>query len=76
MQSINHPIVNDDKYGDFKANKTFSLQFKYKYQFLHSYKIKFNNIDGILSYLNGKQFIAPLKEKQDEIIYQLFNKHI
>ena len=36
MNSINHPLVNDEKYGDYKTNKEFSEYFNYKYQFLHS----------------------------------------
>ena len=72
MASISHPILNDDKYGDFKANKEFSSKFKYKYQFLHSYKLTFKNIDGVLSYLSNKEFIAPIKKEEEKIIQSIF----
>ena len=72
MSYINHPIVNDDKYGEFKANKEFYTSFKYKYQLLHSYKITFSNINGELSYLSNKEFIAPLKKEELRIINSLF----
>ena len=72
MASINHPVVNDDKYGDFKLNKDFYNTYKYKYQMLHSYKISFNNINGKLSYLSNKTFIAPLKKEEKRIISSIF----
>lgn len=74
MSSINYPLVNDDKYGDFKKNKEFEQLYNYKYQFLHSYIIKFNKIEGKLSYLTNKEFKAPLKEKQKEILKKLFKE--
>lgn len=76
MSSINHPVINDDKYGDFKSNKEFYATFKYKYQFLHSYKITFSNIDGTLSYLNNKEFIAPIKKEEENILNTLFPKFV
>lgn len=72
MAYINHHLVNDDKYGNFTANKEFSSKYKYKYQFLHSYKISFSNIKGALSYLSNMTFKAPLKTKQIDIIKDLF----
>lgn len=74
MSSINHPLINDEKYGDYKINKVFSEKFNYKYQFLHSHIIKFKNIKGKLSYLSNKTFVAPLKNKQKEIIKELFKE--
>ena len=76
MKHINHSIINDDKYGDFKANKHFSSKFNYKYQFLHAYSITFSNIKGALSYLSNKTFIAPLKDKQKSILNDLFDHNL
>ena len=72
MASINHPVINDDKYGDFKVNKNFITKHKYKYQLLHSHKISFKEISGVLSYLSNKEFIAPLKQNEIEIIKSIF----
>jgi len=72
MASINHPIINDEKYGNFSENKEFYNKFKYKYQFLHSYKMTFSNLEGKLSYLSNKEFIAPLKKEELRIINTLF----
>lgn len=72
MASINHPLINDEKYGDYKENKEFSNEFNYKYQFLHSYIIKFKNMPEKLKYLENKEFKANLKPKQKEILNKLF----
>ena len=74
MSSINHPLINDEKYGDYKINKEFSNTYKYKYHFLHSYIIKFNNMPKKLKYLENKTFIAPLKKEQNIILTSLFKE--
>ena len=74
MSSINHPLINDEKYGDYKENKIFTDKYKYKYQFLHSYIIKFKEMPGKLSYLNNKEFVGRLKSKQKEILKDLFKE--
>lgn len=74
MSSINHPLINDEKYGDFRLNKQFNDTFNYKYQFLHSYQIVFKTMPEKLKYLEGKKFIAPLKNKQKEILLKLFGE--
>lgn len=50
---LGHPIIGDGKYGKNEDNK----KFKAKYQRLHCYKLIFH-LDGILSYLNDKEFIS------------------
>ena len=54
------PIVGDGKYGKNSLNK----KFKYKYQALCSYKIKFdfNTESDNISYLNGKTFTLPTEK--------------
>lgn len=52
MSYMKHPIVNDIKYGSKMLNKNI------KSLALISYKIVFKNIDGIINYLNNKQFIS------------------
>ncbi|MBQ9265995.1 MAG: RluA family pseudouridine synthase [Bacilli bacterium] len=68
---INHPIIGDQKYGDFKRNKEFDNKFDYHYQFLHAYKIAFYKLDGELAYLNGKVFIARINNKEINILNEL-----
>ena len=70
---INHPLVGDGKYGNYSDNKFFHENFKYDYQFLHAYRIKFKNIDGHLSYLSNKEFKIPLTKRQLELLNKLRN---
>jgi len=74
LNSINHPLVNDEKYGDYKLNKSFSEKYAYKYQFLHSHIMKFKNLPEKLKYLENKTFIAPLKKEQKSILLKLFKE--
>jgi len=76
MASINHPIINDEKYGDYKANKEFFNAYKYKYHFLHSHIIRFKDMPEKLKYLENKEFIAPLKKEQKQILSKLFKEEI
>lgn len=57
------PIIGDRKYGDKNINKYFEEKYKLKYQFLHSYKVIFNQSNGILNYLHQKEFTADLNSK-------------
>ena len=69
--SIGHPLLGDSKYGDFIENKEFKRVFKYENQFLHAHRVRFNKLEGILSYLSNKEFVAPLGNKEKEIIDRL-----
>ena len=76
LSHINHPSVGDAKYGDFSKNKKFNEEYKWKFQFLHAYKLKFSGIRGNLSYLNNKTIIDNLPEDKAKIIKKIFNKTI
>ena len=76
MASINHPLINDEKYGDYKENKKFYDKYEYKYHFLHSHIIKFNKMPEKLKYLENKTFIAPLKKEQKNILSKIFKEEI
>ena len=66
--AIGHPIVGDSKYGDFKINENFEKLYGLKNQFLHASYFKFDKIDGVLSYLSGKEFNSSLPEKEQKIL--------
>lgn len=72
MQSINHPIIGDRKYGDKTVNKYFYDKFKLENQFLHSSRIVFNFNEGHLKYLNGKEFICELNNNFLKISDKIF----
>ena len=55
LASIGHPVVGDKKYGK-KDNE--------QYQILHAYKIILNGFEDDLSYLNGKEIVSHINERQ------------
>lgn len=60
LSYLGHPIIGDGKYGKNEINK----KFKEKTQKLHCFFIEFNNLNGILKYLNKKSFSAlPVWQK-------------
>lgn len=76
LSSKNLPIIGDEKYGKNDINKFFKEKFDLKGQFLHARSIRFKNIQGSLSYLNDKEFLAPLDENYKKIIDEIFNWYI
>lgn len=69
--AIGHPIVGDGKYGDYEVNERFEKRYGLKSQFLHAGYFRFKDITGYLSYLSGKEFIAPLPKKEADILQSL-----
>lgn len=66
---IGHPIVGDNKYGDFKVNKEFLELYSLKSQFLHATYFAFlDNLDGYLSYLKGRSFTSKLTDNEKNIL--------
>ena len=56
---IGHPILGDEKYGNFDFNK----EYKMKYQCLCAYKLVFHfEKECLLSYLDGKTFEADKRK--------------
>ena len=71
LASLNHPVIGDSKYGDFKINKMFKDLYGFENQFLHAYKLKFKNIDSKLSYLSNKEFVSPLPSELDKLLKKI-----
>ncbi|MCQ2792445.1 MAG: RluA family pseudouridine synthase [Bacilli bacterium] len=71
LASINHPVVGDAKYGNFKLNHEFKNKYHYETQFLHAYKLAFHQISGRLAYLSNKTFTSELNKKELTILKQL-----
>ncbi|MCH3966863.1 MAG: RluA family pseudouridine synthase [Bacilli bacterium] len=70
--AIGHPIVGDEKYGDFALNKEFEKGFSLKSQFLHAAYFAFKKgIPGVLAPLSGMEFTSPLPEKLQGILTEL-----
>lgn len=60
MQYINHPIVGDNKYGDFEINKIFEQLHGFKNQFLHANDITFGFVEKPLERLKNQTFEAEM----------------
>lgn len=71
MQYINHPIIGDARYGDFKENELFEQYYHFKNQFLHAEKVTFNINEGPLKYLNNQTFIADYPEEYQKLLKAL-----
>lgn len=71
LASIEHPVIGDQKYGNFALNKEFKKQYKYDSQFLHAYKLRFGKLSGKLAYLSNKEFVAELANKEKAILDSL-----
>ena len=70
---INHPIIGDEKYGDFAANRLFKQKYGFNKQFLHAYKIGFGDLPAPLTKLSKKEFVAEPNEEIANILTKLDN---
>ena len=68
MSYIRHHVVGDYKYGDFKINNKYKNEYGLTTQFLHSYSLTFNCLDGKYKYLDGKHFVCDLPEALKNIL--------
>lgn len=74
LAGIGHPIAGDSKYAAGSGKSAAELNafmkdnFSLSTQLLHAARIELNNMEGILSYLNGQVFEAPLPPKFDTIL--------
>ncbi len=74
LASIGHPVIGDFKYGDQKTNHFFRKKYGLTYQLLHSHRMVFPKImDGELSYLSGKEFVAEVPELFARVQKDLFS---
>lgn len=61
LASIGHPIAGDPKYGDPRINDEVKRKFGIRSQMLHAWRLVMpKTIASPLSYLSGKEFIAPI----------------
>ena len=74
LSYINHPIIGDEKYGDFQANRIFKQEYGFNKQFLHAYKIGFGDLPMPLTNLSRKEFVAEPNEEIANILTKLDNK--
>lgn len=70
--SIGHPLAGDVKYGDKTVNEYFRKNYGLKHQFLHAYKVMFEEVHEDISYLKGKSFHSSLKQAEGQLAVSLF----
>ena len=70
---INHPLVGDEKYGNFEANRIFKNTYGFNKQFLHAYKIGFGDLPLPLTNLSRREFVAEPNEEIANILTKLDN---
>ena len=70
LSFLGYPVIGDGKYG-LKSENTTYRRMGLNSQFLHSYEIKFPEIDGEFAYLSGKSFKADLPERLKKVAGKL-----
>lgn len=68
LASIGHPIIGDGKYGNAQINKQYRRSDEISCQLLHAYRLEFPRIEGALSQLSGRVFIAPLPPVYEKLM--------
>lgn len=72
MASAGHPVLGDTKYGDPAVNAGVASAYNLKAQLLHAYRLTINDAAGLLAYLKGKEFKAPLPKTASNICQKMF----
>ena len=70
LSFLGYPVIGDGKYG-LKSENTTYRRMGLNSQFLHSYEIKFPEIDDEFAYLSGKSFKADLPERLKKVAGKL-----
>lgn len=65
-------IIGDIKYGSPAGNAFAKKNFGLTTQFLHAYKLEFENCPPPFGYLNGRSFEAPLSEDLEAVKEKMF----
>ena len=72
--SIGHPLVGDEKYGDFASCRKVKALTGMDYQFLHAYSMSFGSLSGTLQNLSGKTIYAKMPANLAKAIEILVGK--
>ncbi len=68
LSSIGFPVLGDPKYGNAAINMDYRVSKGITRQLLHAYRLEFPVVNGQLSYLSGRTFIAPMPEIFQEVL--------
>ena len=70
LSFLGYPVIGDGKYG-LKSENTLYRRMGLNSQFLHSYEIKFPEVEGYFAYLSGMTYKADLPEKLRKVALKL-----
>jgi len=76
LSAAGFPVIGDPKYGNPAANARVARQFGLTTQFLHAYKLVFQDADNNLEYLKGLIVTAPLTGSLEYISSSIFGVDI
>ena len=68
---IGHPLLGDDKYGDFALNKEIESLTGLDSQFLHAHELSFGELSGPLAGLKNTNICSELPAELCEVIAKL-----
>ena len=67
LKSMGYSVVGDRKYGDERVNKRIREKYGLNNQFLYACRLVFNEDEGYISYLKGKEFNSKLPDNLENI---------
>lgn len=71
MKAIHHPVVGDEKYGDFEKNTLVKKEFNYDSMFLFAREITFPKVSGVLANVSEKKFTIEMDEIDTQFLLKL-----
>jgi 23S rRNA pseudouridine955/2504/2580 synthase len=71
MKAIQHPVVGDQKYGDFEKNAIVKKQFGYEAMFLVAQELTFPILSGVLANVSEKKFTIEMDEIDRQFLVEL-----
>ena len=74
LAKAGYPIIGDAKYGSQNVNRMIERKYGLSTQFLHAYKLYFENGSGVLSYLAGTEIRSELPENLTKIKEDIFKE--
>lgn len=72
LKALGHPVIGDTKYGSRDTCAHFRRSYGLRNQLLHCGRVSFGMVEGGLSYLSGKTFLAPVPDIYRQIEAGLF----
>lgn len=72
LKALGYPVIGDTKYGSRDTCAYFRQSYGLRNQLLHCGRVSFGRVEGGLSYLSGKTFLAPVPDIYRQIEAGLF----